>query len=121
MGDRTVMEGPTSPSPTRAIALAMLLLPAIAAGCQQFIGTTATSFMKRVRESDDPNLRYRAYANLADPGCYLSEEQKVQAVNLLSAALEPGKEPLATRAVICRTLGELRRPEAHEALVAATS
>jgi HEAT repeat protein len=88
----------------------------IVSGCASGIGTTASSFLLRVRESKDPNLRHLAYAKLADPNCYDSDEQKVEAASELAGRLASRKEPLVTRAVICRTLGELRRPEGREAL-----
>ncbi len=40
---------------------------------------------------------------------------------MLAAKLKEGREPIATRAVICRTLGMLRRPEAREVILAATN
>ncbi len=40
---------------------------------------------------------------------------------MLSSKLKEGKEPIATRAVICRTLGALRRPEAREVILTATN
>ncbi|GIW88718.1 MAG: hypothetical protein KatS3mg108_3042 [Isosphaeraceae bacterium] len=85
-------------------------------GCAGGIGTTASSFLLRVRESNDPNVRHAAYARLADPNCYDDEGQKAEAARELAARLVARKEPLVTRAVICRTLGELRRPEGREAL-----
>ncbi len=89
-------------------------------GCTGFSGTTAASFLRSIQESPDPNLRYDAYAKLARPNCYDSEQQKVQAARVLIAKLEAGKEPVATRAVICKTLGELRARNARDALIKAT-
>ncbi|MFO0958591.1 MAG: HEAT repeat domain-containing protein [Isosphaeraceae bacterium] len=110
------MEGRTS---TRPFAILVLAVLAMAAGCSTFIGTTATSFLKKARESDDPNIRYLAYGKLADLHCYDDDKQKEEAAALLISALEPGREPTASRAMICRTLGELRRPEAHAPLLKA--
>lgn len=104
------------------LAMAATLLVAVGlAGCSGFTGTTAASFLRRVREDPDPNIRYLAYHKLASPLCYDSEEQKKEAVATLINKLEKGKEPVATRAVICRTLGELRDPGAREALIKAVS
>jgi HEAT repeat protein len=106
-----------------AIAVGLLTVPtALMTGCSTpYIGTTAASFLRRVRESRDPNIRYVAYAKLGSPNCYDSEEQKVQAVQVMVANLESEREPIATRAVICRTLGELRKPEARQALLKAVN
>lgn len=111
-----VMEGRRPPA-RWAIAAAGLI--ALASGCSTYIGTTAASFMQRARDSDDPNIRYLAYKNLASPRAYDNDQQKDDAVRLLIDGLEPGREPAASRAMICRTLGELRRPEARDPLVKA--
>lgn len=85
-------------------------------GCAHYIGTTASSFLKVIREDNDPNKRYLAYAKLASPNCYDSEEQRIQASRTLAKVLRDGYEPAASRAVICRTLGELRRPEGRDSV-----
>ena len=99
---------------------ALTLAIAVTPGCTGFSGTTAASFLRSIEESPDPNSRYEAYAKLARPNCYDSEEQKVKATQILIEKLEAGREPVATRAVICKTLGELRARNAREALVKAT-
>jgi len=113
-----VMDGQTPTSRRRAwaaiTAAALALAPA---ACSSFGGSTAMSFMRRVRESDDPNNRYDAYRRLASPGCYDNDQQKADAVRVLIAGLESGREPLATRALICNTLGTLRRPEGRDILL----
>jgi len=95
------------------------------AGCQSspfsFRGTTASSFLRTIEESKDPNARYVAYTDLSSPRCYDNDEQKQRAAEVLVAKLKEGREPIATRAVICRTLGMLRRPEARMAILAATN
>lgn len=96
-----------------AIALALAIA---AAGCGGFIGTTSTSFLGNIRDSDDPNVRYLAYEKLASPGCYDDDTQKAEAARVLAEKLAAGTEPLASRAVICRTLGAIGRPEAAPAL-----
>ena len=83
--------------------------------------TTAASFLKQVNDERDPNIRYEAYNNLGALKCYDDEAQKGKAAEILVAKLHGNTEPTATRAVICRTLGKLRRPEAREAILAATN
>jgi HEAT repeat protein len=102
-----------------SIATALVAVAAgVAAGCSTTsMGTTATSFMNRVKESRDPNVRYVAYGKLGSPNCYDNEKQKIEAIRLLVERLESGREPIATRAIICRTLGDLHKPEAREALL----
>lgn len=99
-----------------AAALAVSIISGL--GCSTYIGTTATSFLRRVHEDPDPNIRYLAYSKLANPNCFDDEEQKVEAVQALGSTLLEGREPPITRALICRTLGEIGRPEAREPLLA---
>ena len=108
------------------LALSLGLAFAGLSGCTgsngfKFRGTTASSFLRTVEESKDPNARYTAYDDLASPRCYDDEAQKTRTSQVLSAKLKEGKEPIATRAVICRTLGMLRKPEAREVILAATN
>jgi HEAT repeat protein len=110
-----------SPRFRTALAITITLAIGGGAGCSGFSGTTAASFLRRIEESPDPNARYDAYDKLARPNCYDSEQQKLEATRVLIAKLEDGKEPVATRAVICKTLGELRARNAREALLKATS
>lgn len=119
----------------RPVFLTLAALAATAAGCNSltptgsvrtylfgpYLGTTASSFMNHVETSTDPNIRYLAFAKLADPKAYDDDAQRVRAVRLMLRGLERDKdgvdrEPTATRAVICRSLGELGRPEAIPAL-----
>jgi len=88
-------------------------------GCAGKVGTTARSMLSHVRSDDDPNARYEAYAKLGRRRTYDNEQQLVEAVAEMSARLTGGKEPAMTRAVICRSLGDLKRPEAREALIKA--
>jgi hypothetical protein len=99
----------------------VLALAAGTLGCSTFIGTTAASFLNRVRKDPDPNIRYIAYSKLASPNCYDNAQQKAEAVKLLVAKLQKGAEPTATRAVICHTLGELRDPAARDAILKAAN
>lgn len=105
-----------------ALAAGLSLALALAsAGCTTYVGTTAASFLRRVRTDPDPNVRYLAYAKLAQPNCYDNEAQKAEAVRTLITKLVEGKEPVATRAVILQTLGELRDPAAREAVLKAVN
>jgi HEAT repeat protein len=94
---------------------------AAAAGCSTYVGTTAKSFLNHVRNDPDPNARYLAYSKLASSDSYDTEEQKREAVETLIEKFERGHEPVASRAMICRTLGELRDPRSHDLLVKAAS
>jgi hypothetical protein len=98
-----------------------LVLALFLAGCSSFQGTTATSFLMKIRNSSDPNVRFLAYQNLASLRCYDTEAQKAEAVRVLIEKLEAEKEPVACRAAICRTLGELRNPAAREVLIKAVN
>jgi HEAT repeat protein len=75
--------------------------------------------MRAVRNTTDPNLRHQAYSRLASANLYDNEDQKAEAARLLSERLASGREPIISRAVICRTLGELKRPEGREAVIRA--
>ncbi len=100
-----------------------MILLALAAtaplACSSFSGTTALSFMRQVREAPDPNVRYNAFAKLGSSNAYDNEGQKDDAVHLLTDSLQAGREPVASRALICQTLGRLHRPEARVALLKA--
>lgn len=107
-----------------ALALG-LTVACLAVGCHsnpfKFRGTTSASFLRTVEESKDPNARYVAYNDLASLRSYDNESQKAEAAKVLASKLKEGREPIATRAVICRTLGILRRPEAREVILAASN
>lgn len=105
----------------RRAAVAGLLVVSTVAGCSNYIGTTAASFLRKVREDPDPNIRYLAYMKLAAPACYDSPRQRSEAVQLLIERLKKGREPVASRAVICRTLGALGDPAAREVVLKAVS
>lgn len=85
-------------------------------GCANHLGTTSASFLKHAREDADPNRRHEAYAKLADLNCYDDEGQKAEAARFLASRLDEKSEPVVTRAVICRTLGELKQAEGRESL-----
>jgi HEAT repeat protein len=99
----------------------LLIVAALAAGCTTFVGTTAKSFLGHVRNNPDPNVRYLAYSKLGSPGAFDSDKEKGEAVLILIDKFEKGNEPIATRAIICRSLGELRDPRARDALIKAVS
>lgn len=103
------------------VAWLLSVLALAVTGCQTYIGTTAMSFLDHVRHDPDPNVRYLAYSKLASPNAYDSREQKSTAVRTLIEKYERGREPIATRAIICRTLGELRDPAARQLLIKAVS
>jgi hypothetical protein len=88
-------------------------------GCAGSIGTTARSMLTHVREDQDPNKRYQAYAKLGRLSSYDNPEQVAESVAELSKRLIEGKEPPVSRAMICRSLGKLKRPEARDALLKA--
>jgi HEAT repeats len=112
----------SNPAHDRRCLSRLLLVCALAvAGCTTWVGTTAKSFLRHVRNDPDPNVRYLAYSKLADLHAYDSEEEKNEAVRILIEKFDKGHEPIATRAMICRTLGQLRDPRARDLLIKAVS
>ena len=104
----------------RTACLAILLAFLQAPGCRStFIGTTASSYMRTIRENPDPNDRYLAFGKLGSSHCYDREEQKSEAVQLLIETMETDREPVASRALICRTLGALGDRSARTTLIKA--
>ena len=83
------------------------------------IGNTAASYMKHIREDRNVNNRYLAYTKLANPECYVSKTEHDAAVSLLIDKFANGREPIASRAVIVRTLGELGDSRARETMLSA--
>jgi HEAT repeat protein len=94
---------------------------AIVAGCTTNLGTTSKSFIREAREKRDPNVRYIAYAKLGTPSAYENEAQKDEAVRLLVSKLREGKEPVAVRAVIVRSLGRLGDRRARREIIKAAN
>lgn len=88
-------------------------------GCTHPVGTTAASMLRKVKESDDPNVRHLAYSKLGSDRVYDDDSQKAEAAQLLAEKLASGKEPVASRVAICRTLGEIGRPEARDVILKA--
>lgn len=117
------MDGTLPTGRVRGWRMTAPLLLAIAgwSGCSSFIGTTSTSFLMKIRHDPDPNVRFLAYQRLASPSCYDNPEQKAEAVRTLIEKFETDKEPVASRAAICRTLGELRDPSARPVLIKAVN
>jgi len=76
-------------------------------GCSTYIGTTSASFLKQVRTNPDPNIRYIAYAKLGSPSIYDDEKHRTEAIETLVANYAEGREPVAIRAIIVRSLGNL--------------
>jgi HEAT repeat protein len=118
------MDG-ASISTSRYLRLAFLLASislAAGGGCTTpYIGTTYKSFVRQVRENPDPNIRYVAYARLGVPGLYESPAEKDEAVRILMAKYQEGKEPVAIRAAIVRSLGNLGDRRARELVVRAVN
>lgn len=103
----------------RAFAGLLAVLTCWAGGCSPYLGTTARSFLSQVRQNPDPNIRYLAYSKLGGRDVFDDEEQRREAVETLIEKYENGGEPIASRAIICRTLGEIGDPKAREVLLKA--
>lgn len=110
--EEKIRHAPTRTNTARRLAPWLFCL---AAGCDPYLGTTAASVLRKAGDTD-PNIRYYAYDKLASQTIYDTENQKAQAARTMSSAYLSGREPDATRAVLCRSLGELRRPEGRPAL-----
>ena len=114
---QTVMDD-ASLSKTRWCGLVTsIALAAAAAGCSTYIGTTPKSFLLAAKQNTDPNIRYVAYAKLGSPSIYENDAQKDEAVRMLITRLEEAKEPVAVRAVIVRSLGNLRDRHARQEII----
>lgn len=107
------------PTAQSSVLFTALLALATLSGCANHVGTTAASFLQKIEQSPDPNIRHLAYQKLGNRNCYNDEAQMAQAAQVLSARLVSGKEPIASRTEICRTLGRLARPEGREAIIKA--
>jgi hypothetical protein len=105
----TGMDGATFRDPRRiGFAFVRSILVSIGiAGCSTYIGTTSKSFLRQARENPDPNIRYIAYAKLGQSSAYETEKQKTEAIKTLTARYAEGREPVAIRAIIVRSLGNL--------------
>ncbi len=103
----------------RATARLVVVLASCTAGCSTYVGTTARSFLGHVRNNPDPNVRFVAYSKLGSKDVFDNDEQKSEAVTTLIEKYKGGKEPVASLAIICRTLGEIGDPSAREVLLKA--
>ena len=101
--------------------LALIAAFAVVAGCSTYIGTTSKSFLLAAKQNTDPNIRYIAYAKLGSPSIYENEAQKDEAVRMLITKLEEAKEPVAVRAVIVRSLGNLGDRRARQEIIKAVN
>jgi HEAT repeat protein len=99
------------------LVAASLLCLAPSGACTPYIGTTYKSFVRQARENPDPNIRYIAYAKLGSPSLYEDQAQKDEAVKIMVAKLEDGREPVAIRAAIIRSLGNLGDRRARKAVL----
>jgi HEAT repeat protein len=105
----------------RLITLLSTFAAASTAGCSTYIGTTSKSFLRQVRDNPDPNIRYIAYAKLGARSVYENEAQKDEAVRTLISKLKEAKEPVAVRAVIVRSLGNLGDRRARDEIIKAAN
>lgn len=100
----------------RPIAILLAAALAAGAGCSTYIGTTVKSYLKHVRTDPDPNIRYIAYLKLGDREKYDNGQDLDAAVQTLVTKLDQAREPVAIRAVIIRSLGELGDRRARNAI-----
>lgn len=105
----------------RVIALLSAVAAAASTGCSTYIGTTSKSFLHQVRDNPDPNIRYIAYSKLGVPSAYESQAQKDEAIGIMIAKLKEAKEPVAVRAVIVRSLGNLGDRRARPEIIKAAN
>ena len=115
----------------RRFAWGITLLALIAAsGCQATRGRQFSRWLDNV-DSPDPNVRYASYEALGRLGDAAPAATRFEAVRLLALRLTKGGEPAASRAALCRSLGQLgveppsgsnpevRSPVAREAILKA--
>jgi HEAT repeat protein len=105
----------------RILLFAASLCLAQSGACTPYIGTTYKSFIRQARENPDPNIRYIAYAKLGAPSLYEDQVQKDEAVRIMVGKLDEGREPLAIRAAIIRSLGNLGDRRAREVILRGVS
>ena len=101
----------------RVVLFVASLTLAHCGACTPYIGTTYKSFVRQARENPDPNIRYIAYGKLGAPSLYEDQAQKDEAVKIMIAKLDEGREPIAIRAVITRSLGNLGDRRARQAIL----
>jgi hypothetical protein len=105
----------------RVVLCAASLCLAQSGACTPYIGTTYKSFIRQARENTDPNIRYIAYAKLGAPSLYEDRAQKDEAVQIMVGKLEEGREPVAIRSTIIRSLGNLGDRRARAAILRGVS
>jgi len=105
----------------RLIALISVAAAAASNGFSTYIGTTSKSFLHQVRDNPDPNIRYIAYSKLGVPSAYDNQAQKDEAIGIMIAKLREAKEPVAVRAVIVRSLGNLGDSRARQEIIKAAN
>jgi hypothetical protein len=89
-------------------------------GCGTYIGTTSASYLRHINKDPDPNVRFLAYDRLGNRELYKSVEERNAAVETLVAKYSEGKEPIAIRVVILRSLGNLGDKRARDVMIKAT-
>jgi len=89
-----------------AWAIVMVLTLSATAGCQATRGRQFARWLDNVA-SPDPNVRYASYEALGRLGDAAPAATRFEAVRLLASRLTNGGEPAASRAALCRALGQL--------------
>ena len=112
-------------SKTRWFLLYFALLATVAVatppGCSTYIGTTSKSFLHEARENFDPNIRYVAYAKLGSPANLRKRRPEKRSRPASYHEAPRGKEPVAVRAVIVRSLGNLGDHRARQEIIKAVN
>jgi HEAT repeat protein len=103
------------------ITLSSAIVAVASSACSTYIGTTSKSFLRQVRENPDPNIRYIAYSKLGVPAAYENQAEKDEAIGIMIGKLQEAKEPIAVRAVIVRSLGNLGDRRARQEIIKAAS
>ena len=107
-----------SRSPSLRVVLLAMCLTLARAGLAPLISAQPTKASSARRsENPDPNIRYIAYAKLGSPSIYEDQAQKDEAVKIMIAKLDEGREPIAIRSAILRSLGNLGDRRAREAVL----
>jgi hypothetical protein len=105
----------------RVVLFVAILTAAQSGACTPYIGSTYKSFVRQARENPDPNIRYIAYSKLGLPSIYEDQAQKDEAVKIMIGKLDEGREPIAIRAAITKSLGNLGDHRAREAILRGTT
>jgi HEAT repeat protein len=97
----------------------ILWIALVAAGCTPYLGSTYLSFLRHARSNPDPNLRYLAISKLGSESLYDNDLEKKEVVDFLLERYRSGRDPLAVRVMMVRTLGNLRDKRAREIVLQA--